>query len=437
MAYVLFLQAVCQNMKRMKKVELKKRDLRSYYLMVLFVSAIAAIIYGVCFSGKTIDYPLLIQQNVPGVTSIEKIIGTQRAYQIDAAGEQYYAVCDSAVGYQSRIETMMILNEKGLVEKVVVTRQGETPVFFDRLYSQKFFDQFHGLSLREPIFLGGAYGYSGFLDGRQTENFVDRVTGSTVSTHAVAEAVNNGTSYISSHFFDTHWTNPYNTYQLNIKDFVMIVIILFSLAATYNKKMARLRVWWLFVNIGVMGFFVKHFVSANNLFSIITLQIPHLTNLGWYAIMLGSLGFILLFGKNIYCAWICPFGAVQEFLNKAVGFKSLGISSKVTGMLKLVAPTVLWAAILLGTWLGDYGTLDYQPFSALFFFKAVWVMWLMLPVFLLISLFIPRFYCQFFCPVGFVLNLLNRWRNNGVRLWKQILSKIWNQSWNQRKISKS
>ncbi|EQB21429.1 putative regulatory protein [Dehalobacter sp. UNSWDHB] len=86
---------------------------------------------------------------------------------------------------------------------------------------------------------------------------------------------------------------------------------------------------------------------------------------------------------------------------------------------------------MLGTFLGDYGTLDYQPFSAFFLFKAVWVMWLMLPVFIFISLFISRFYCQFFCPVGFILNLLNRWRNNGVRVWKQMWNRIGNQKWNR------
>ncbi|MCM1566138.1 MAG: 4Fe-4S binding protein [Dehalobacter sp.] len=413
-------------------MERKKRDIKSYYLMALFFTAIAAIIYGACFAEKTIDYPALIRQNVPEITSIEKIVGTIRAYKIDAAGKRYYAVCDSAVGYQSRIETMTILTDKGLVEKVIVTRHAETPVFFDRLYSQKFFDQFKSLSLGEPIYLGGAYGYSGFLDRRQTENFIDRVTGSTVSSHAVAEAVNKGTLYIASQFFDKQWTNPYDIYQLNSKTLAMIVVFLVALIATFIKKISRFRIWWLLIIIGVMGFFVKEFVTANNLFSIVTLQIPRLTNLGWYVIMVGSLGFVVLFGKNIYCTWVCPFGAAQEFLNKAAGFKSLGISPQVTRILKLAAPTILWIAIMLGTWVGDYGTLDYQPFSAFFLFKAVWVMWLMLPIFIFISLFINRFYCQFFCPVGFILNLLNRWRNNGVRVWNQIWNRLWNGIWNQR-----
>ncbi|TCX47274.1 hypothetical protein C1I36_14280, partial [Dehalobacter sp. 14DCB1] len=56
------------------------------------------------------------------------------------------------------------------------------------------------------------------------------------------------------------------------------------------------------------------------------------------------------------------------------------------------------------------------------------VIWLMLPVFLFMSLFFNRFYCQFFCPVGFVYNLINRWRNKGVRTWKQ----IWNR-WKNKK----
>ncbi|WP_415534750.1 4Fe-4S binding protein [Dehalobacter sp. 4CP] len=415
----------------------KKRDLESCYLIVLFITAIAAIFYGIFWTSKTIDYEAVIQQNVPGVTSIEKIIGTQRAYQVDAAGEKYYAVCDSAVGYQSRIEAMTIVNQEGFVEEVMITQQGETPIFFERLYTGKLFDQFKNLSVKEPIYLGGASGYSGYLDQRQTNNYIDRVTGSTVSSHAVAEAVNKGTAYVASQFFHTRWSNPYDTYQFNRQDFAMIMIYIIALAAALIKKLVRLRVWILLAAFGVMGFFVKEFVAASNLFSLITLQIPGLTNVGWYVLIVGSLGFIVLLGKNIYCAWICPFGAAQEVINKAAGFKSLGISPQVTKKLKLAAPTILWVAIMLGTFLGDYGTLDYQPFSAFFLFKAVWVMWLMLPVFIFISLFISRFYCQFFCPVGFILNLLNRWRNNGVKVWKQMWNRIWNQRWNQWKSDKA
>lgn len=410
-------------------MERKKRDLEFCYLVGLCLTAIAAIIYGIFWTGKTIDYSALIKQNIPSVTSVEKITGTHREYKVEAAGGRYYVVCDSAVGYQSRIETMTIFNQEGLVEKVLVTQQGETPVFFERLYNQMFFDQFNGLTLRDPIYLGGAYGYSGFLDRRETDNFVDSVTGSTVSSHAVATAVNNGAMYVSSKYFNKHWTNPYDKYQFNRKDLAIIIVFLMALTAAYIKKLARFRFWLLLISIVFMGFFVKQFVTLNNLFAIITLQIPRLTNLGWYVLMVGSLGFVVLFGKNIYCAWVCPFGAVQEVLNKIAGFKSLGISPKVSRKMKLVAPSTLWVAIMLGTLFGDYGTLDYQPFSAFFLFKAVWVMWLMLPIFIFISLFINRFYCQFFCPVGFLLNLFNRWRNNGVRVWNQI--------WNRWKSSKS
>jgi Na+-translocating ferredoxin:NAD+ oxidoreductase RnfG subunit len=408
-------------------VEGKRKNPETYYLAVLFLTAIAAIFYGIFWTSKTIDYEAVIQQNIPGVTSIEKMIGAQRAYQVDAAGEKYYAVCDSAVGYQSRIEAMTIVNQKGLVEEVMITQQGETPIFFERLYTRKLFNQFKNLSVKEPIYLGGASGYSGYLDERQTNNYIDRVTGSTVSSHAVAEAVNNGTAYIASKFFNTRWSNPYDSFQFNRQDLAMMMIYIIALAAAFIKKLVRLRIWILLAAFGVMGFFVKEFVAASNLFSLITLQIPGLTNIGWYVLMVGALSFIVLLGKNIYCAWICPFGAAQEVINKAAGFKSLGISPQVTRKLKLAAPTILWVAILLGTFLGDYGTLDYQPFSAFFLFKAVWVMWLMLPVFIFISLFISRFYCQFFCPVGFILNLLNRWRNNGVNVWKQMWNRIGNQ----------
>ncbi|TCX53431.1 4Fe-4S binding protein [Dehalobacter sp. 14DCB1] len=406
----------------------KKRDLEFYYLFFLSITAIAAIIYSVFWTGQAVDYKALIQQNIPSVTSVEKIIGTKPAYMVEASGGRYYAVCDSAVGYQSRIEMMSIIDEKGLVEKVLVTKQGETPIFFERLYKQKYFDSFNGLSLKEPIYLGGASGYTGYLADSKTANYVDRISGSTVSSHAVAEAVNSGNLYLSRQIFNTSWANPYDLFQVTWKDLAMIVMYLIALAGVYIKKLVRIRTWILLVSIGVLGFMINQFVTANLLFSLIQLQIPGITNLKWYVLMAGSLGFIVFLGKNLYCAWICPFGAVQESLNKIAGFKPLGISQTVIKKLKLVPPTILWVAFILGTCLGNYGTLDYQPFGALFLLKATWVIWLMLPVFLFMSLFFNRFYCQFFCPVGFIYNLINRWRNKGVRTWKQ----IWNR-WKNKK----
>lgn len=404
----------------------KKRDLEFYYLIILFLSGIGAVFYGIIWGDKTIDYEAVLQQNLPGVTAIEKTIGTQRTYKVEAAGEQYYAVCDSAVGYQSRIEVMTIADSAGSVVMTVVTKHGETPIFFERLYTQKLFEQFEGLSVQEPIYLGGASGYSGYLDSRQTDNYIDAVTGSTLSSHAVAESVNKATAYIASQFFNTRWDNPYDSFQFTVKDLAMLMIYLIALAAAYLKKLVRFRVWILLVSFAVMGFYVKRFIAVSNLFSLITLQIPRLTDLGWYVLIVGALGFIVLLGKNLYCAWVCPFGAVQEALKRVSGFKSWGISPQTIKKMKLVAPTLLWVAVMLGTFLGDYGTLDYQPFSALFLFKAVWVMWLMLPILIFISLFMGRFYCQFFCPVGFLLTLLNRWRNNGVRACRQIRIQMWN-----------
>ncbi len=398
----------------------KKRDLEFYYLIILFLSGMGAIFYSIIWGDKTIDYEAVLQQNLPGVTAIEKTIGTQRAYKVEAAGARYYAVCDSAVGYQSRIEVMTIADSAGSMVKAVVTKHGETPIFFERLYTQKLFERFEDLSVQEPIYLGGASGYSGDLDSRETDNYIDAITGSTLSSHAVAESVNKSTAYIASQFFNTHWDNPYDRFQFTMKDLAMMMIYLIALAAAYLKKLVRFRLWLLLASFAVMGFYVQRFIAVSNLFSLITLQIPRLTDLGWYVLIIGALGFIVLLGKNMYCAWICPFGAVQEALNKVSGFKSWGISPQTIKKMKLVAPTLLWLAVMLGTFLGDYGTLDYQPFSALFLFKAVWVMWLMLPIFIFISLFISRFYCQFFCPVGFLLTLLNRWRNKGVRACQQI-----------------
>lgn len=401
----------------------KKTTATAYYKIGLLVTGAAALAWSVAAANGEADYEGIIRDNVPEVSSVERTLGTQVRYTVHTGQGDLYAVCDSAVGYQSRIETMTVCDADGVVQGVYVVSESETPVFFERLYDHSYFDQFDQLVIEEPIYLGQASGYTGYIGETQTENYVDAVSGSTVSSHAIAESVNNATATLSQELTESSWDNPYNTYEVKTTDLVLVSVVIAAFILNLWKKSGKFRVWWLLLVTVTMGYYVQFFLSLANLYGLITLQIPPLSNIGWYALMIGSVGIALAMGKNLYCNSICPFGAVQELINRVAGFKQLTPSKKVSLMLRLAAPTLLWIAVLLAAVLGDTGTLDYLPFSALFMLDAVWVMWILLPVILFMSLFVRRFYCQYFCPVGLVLNALVKWRNRGVRACRNAITK--------------
>lgn len=133
-----------------------------------------------------------------------------------------------------------------------------------------------------------------------------------------------------------------------------------------------------------------------------------------YHIPLSALAFFvipliytLFFGRT-FCAGVCPLGAVQDvFLMRPVTLKKW--LQKVLGLIPYIylGLSVLYAAT--GT---DFIICRYDPFVGIFRFNATFFMFAIGAAFLLISVFIARPYCRFFCPYGVILNLVSRVSKN-------------------------
>ncbi|MCL2528881.1 MAG: 4Fe-4S binding protein [Coriobacteriia bacterium] len=411
----------------------KKKGFEFWYLLALGVTGLIAVYYGLFVAKQPIDYKALIQESLPSATSVERVIGTKPVFEIQTPEGQYLAVIDSEYGYESTIEVLTIVNPQGILHGIIITKEAETPDFFERLHTKNFFSRFDDLSLHEPIYVGLAPRYTGYVGNIKTDNYVDVISGSTVSSHAIASAVNKGVLYLAESYFDTSWHNPFEVIRFDEKTLGMIILYLIALAAMWVKPLARFKFVFLLASIVLLGFMISQFITASLLFSLLQLEIPRYTNVIWYVMVFGSLAFIVFLGRNLYCSWLCPFGALQECLHKVTKFNPPGINPKVTKKLRLLPATLLWIAIILGTWHGNYATLNYQPFEAFFILSASWMMWIIMPTLLVVSLFYTRFFCTYLCPVGYVLNLVNRWRNKGVRrckkwikpqiLWQKIKSR--------------
>ena len=165
----------------------------------------------------------------------------------------------------------------------------------------------------------------------------------------------------------------------------------------------------------LVGFYMNFPLSISNLSSIILGYIPMPNeNLLWWIMIAGVFIIIGFTGKNLYCYWICPFGALQEFLGKISGI-SLKIPPRLRRNSSYVAGTLTWLGLMIIFITRNPSTGNYEPFAAMFGFHGEGVMWYILPLVLFGSLFIRRFWCRFFCPVGFCLSQGCRLRNHIVR----------------------
>lgn len=122
-------------------------------------------------------------------------------------------------------------------------------------------------------------------------------------------------------------------------------------------------------------------------------------------VLIGSLAVVTLGLGGAFCGWLCPFGAVQDFLawvgRKLFGGRTHFVPARVHAWLKYLR----WAVLALIVWMSaKYLTLwfaEYDPYRALFHFKiesAIAIVLIALTVGG--GILVERFFCLYACPLG-------------------------------------
>ncbi|MFL1417052.1 transcriptional regulator NosR [Pseudomonas fildesensis] len=126
---------------------------------------------------------------------------------------------------------------------------------------------------------------------------------------------------------------------------------------------------------------------------------------------------ILLWGRGLFCGWLCPFGALQELLNEAA--RRLKIRQF---ELPFAVHERLWAIkylILLGLFglsLESMATAErfaeVEPFKTAITLKFDRQWWFVLyaVALLVINLFTRKVYCRYLCPLGAALAIPSKFR---------------------------
>lgn len=125
-------------------------------------------------------------------------------------------------------------------------------------------------------------------------------------------------------------------------------------------------------------------------------------------ILLGyTIAGMFLWGRAVFCGWLCPFGALQELANRAArGFRipQIRVPTVLHGRL-VIAKYALFIALVVTSFLSwDLAMTgaEVEPFKAAIIlrFMTEWPMVLYAVALIAGSLFVERFYCRFVCPLG-------------------------------------
>ena len=118
--------------------------------------------------------------------------------------------------------------------------------------------------------------------------------------------------------------------------------------------------------------------------------------------------FTLFFGR-IFCAAVCPLGAVQDL----VLVQPVKVPSWLEAALRLLGYLYLSLAITFAATGSAFIICRYDPFVSFFRFSANIHLWIIGACFILAGIFVGRPSCRFFCPYGIILrniSRLSRWR---------------------------
>jgi len=213
--------------------------------------------------------------------------------------------------------------------------------------------------------------------------------------------------------FESGYTQPVTSMPEARADFfawfdVVILILALSLITwLILKKRSRRGVLAISVfSILYFGFFREGCVCSVGSLQNVTLALfqPE------YSIPLSALAFFviplvytLFFGRT-FCAGVCPLGAIQDVLL----LRPVTMKTWLQKVLGLIPYIYLGLSVLYAATATDFIICRYDPFIGIYRFDATFFMFTIGAIFLLLSAFVARPYCRFFCPYGVLLNWMSR-----------------------------
>lgn len=223
---------------------------------------------------------------------------------------------------------------------------------------------------------------------------VDAVSGATYTSNALIGNMSRGLVYIQQQPIV-----PSVPHASPIKLLCgLIVVLAAAILPLFVHNKTYLLIQQL-LDIVVLGFWCGMALSYSSLLGYVAHGVNWIT-FAVPAIMLITAFVYPLFGKkSYYCAYICPFGALQQVAGRCCRYK-IPLSAKTLRGLNLFRQ-VLWAVLMLCIWSGVWSQwLEWEPFSAFLFRSASWVTLTIAAVFVALSFVVTRPYCRFVCPLG-------------------------------------
>ena len=380
------------------KLKMSKRNRARRLDRWLAIGAIVTIVIA-WFVGASLDASDImpaVAAAMPEADRFESINGDSFAAFANNSDEALigYVTIGEAVGYGGPMKVAVALDLAGNVVGTAVADHVETPSFFDRVIDRGFIDQLLGKPYSDPF---------------QLDEDLDSVTGATYTVRAMAAATVAGAQHIASQQLGLAVkASPPPAIVFGIPEITVLALYAVGYFAHQRKFKYKKQARWamLLTGLVVLGFWYNLPLTISKINTFLLGFWPQWqTNLYWYFLIGGLFLVLTVDNKNAYCAWFCPFGAAQECMGVIGGAKLTG-PRQYRRFFVWLQRGLAWGAIVIALLFRNPGISSYEVFGTLFSFTGSTVLFALLGIMLIMSLFVKRPWCNFLCPLDPVYDII-------------------------------
>lgn len=296
---------------------------------------------------------------------------------------------DDITGYGGSTPLVIGINNESKIVEIVLIENQETPSFVERVINTKYLDKWDGTYWKQVATIE-----------------VDAVTGATLTSRSIEKTLHKRMSLIDPKAVAV---SPKSGILFAWKDIGIILIPIFGLYLCFgkNKHQKILRYILMGITIVYMGFMTASCFSITLISSWIIAGKPTSASIGMIFLVVIASATPIFTGRNFYCFFVCPFGALQEALYKIIPWK-IKLNPRWVKYLRYIRYGILLLitfTLLLGIKL-DLN--NFEPFSAFMIKSAGKAAILIAIISLILSCFINRPWCLFGCPAGAFLDTLKK-----------------------------
>jgi len=307
------------------------------------------------------------------------------------------AVADDIRGHAGPINLLVSVDDRGTLRGVRYLHSRETPSYIMGIDTW-----LRGLSGKD---VSGA---------PLSLDEIDALSGATVTSRAALASINRAVAAGAGEAFGARFATTPETEAppgpWSSARFLAVLALLIAFFPVYRSGRDGPRLAYQAAALVVLGLSFNTLLTEVDVFNLGRGDLPSPSGEPHWYLLAGFVALTgLLFGQA-YCGYVCPFGALQEFISRAGRFLHLrsyvehGLETR-TRYVKFV----LLALMLCAMWMtGDTTWGSFNPMQHVF--ASHWGGWTgaLIGVSLVGALFYYRFWCRYFCPFGALLALTNK-----------------------------